>query len=167
MANQYPKMIFEAEDVLQEGMARMIMNVRSGKFLGKSSIHSYLYSICKNICFKQYAGETFVTFDESTPDLAEENNSEYFDLLQLILTAKQKLDEKCLEIIDLRFRLTDLIERSNSKAKLMEFEQIAQLIEIKADNARQRFSRCLEKFISILKNTPGLENKLIHRNHGN
>lgn len=46
MANQYPNMIFEADDVLQEGMTRVIMNVRSGKFLGKSSIHSYLFSVC-------------------------------------------------------------------------------------------------------------------------
>jgi len=160
MANQYPNMIFEADDVLQEGMTRMIMNVRSGKFQRKSSIHSFLYSICRNICFKQYAGVTTVSMSDWVPELADVKDSDYFDLLHLVFEAKDQLDEKCVEIIDLRFRLKDKQASASKDSKLMDFEHIAGLIGIKADNARQRFSRCLEKLISIVKNVPGMDDLL-------
>ena len=107
MANQYPNMIFEADDVHQEGMTRMIMNVRSGKFLGKSSIHSYLYSICRNICLKQYTGATNVSVNDWILEPSEVNESDYFDLLQMIIDAKGILDENCVDIIDLRLHLED------------------------------------------------------------
>ena len=167
MANQYPNMIFEAEDVLQEGMTRMIMNVRSGKFQGKSSLHSYLYSICRNICFKQYAGVSTVSMDDWVPEFAEVNDSDYFDLLQMVFKAKDRLDEKCAEIIDLRFRLKDKQASTSADSKLMDFEQIAELIGIKADNARQRFSRCLEKLISAVKNASGIDDLITSGSYGN
>ena len=160
MVNQYPNMIFEVEDVLQEGMTRMIINVRSGKFQGKSSIHSYLYSICRNICFKQYRGLTMVSMNDWVPELADVKDSDHFDLLHFVFEAKDKLDEKCVEIIDLRFRLKDKQASASTDSKLMDFEQIAGLIGIKVDNARQRFSRCLEKLISTVKNAPGLDDLL-------
>ncbi len=166
MANQYPNMIFEVEDVLQEGMTRMIMNVRSGKFLGKSSIHSYLYSICRNICFKQYAGAITVSMNDGVPELADVKDSDYFHLLHLVFEAKDKLDEKCVEIIDLRFRLKDKQASASAGSKLMDFEHIAGLIGIKADNARQRFSRCLEKLISTVKNAPGIDDLLTSGSYG-
>lgn len=37
----------DAEDVFQEGLADLIINVRKGRFQMKSSIHTYLISICK------------------------------------------------------------------------------------------------------------------------
>jgi RNA polymerase sigma factor (sigma-70 family) len=167
MANQYPNMIFEVEDVLQEGMTRMIMNVRSGKFQGKSSIHSYLYSICRNICFKQYASVTTVSMNDWVPELADVKDSDYFDLLHLVFEAKDQLDEKCVEIIDLRFRLKDKQASASTDSKLMDFEHIAGLIGIKADNARQRFSRCLEKLISTVKNAPGMDDLLTSGRYAN
>jgi len=167
MANQYPNMIFEADDVLQEGMTRVIMNVRSGKFLGKSSIHSYLFSICRNICFKQHSGVANISMNDSIPEPAEVSDSNYFDLLQLIFDAKEKMDEKCVEIIDLRFRIKDKQASTSTEGKLMDFEQIAALIGIKADNARQRFSRCLEKLISTVKNAPGLDDLLTSGRYAN
>lgn len=167
MANQYPNMIFEAEDVLQEGMTRIIMNIRSGKFQGKSSIHSYLYGICRNICFKQFDGVTTVSMNNWVPELADVNDSDYFDLLQVVIDAKGKLDEKCVEIINLRFRLKDKQASTSANSKLMDFEHIAELIGIKADNARQRFSRCLEKLIYAVKNAPGIDDLLTSGSYGN
>jgi len=167
MTSHYPNMIFEAEDVLQEGMTRMIMNVRSGKFQGRSSVHSYLYSICRNICFKQYAAVTTISMNDWVPELAEVNDSNYFDLLQLVFETKDRLDEKCVEIIDLRFRFKDKQASTSADSKLMDFEQIALLIGIKGDNARQRFSRCLEKLISAVKNAPGIDDLLTSGSYGN
>ena len=167
MANLYPNMIFEAEDVLQEGMTRMIMNVRSGKFQGKSSIHSYLYSICRNICFKQYTRETNVSMNDWIPEPSGVNESDYYDLLQMVIDTKGKLDEKCIEIIDMRFQLKDKQASASTDSKLMDFEHIAGLIGIKADNARQRFSRCLEKLISIVKNVPGMDDLLTSGRYAN
>ena len=44
----------EAEDVLYEGLSVFIMNVRSRKFLGESSINTYITGICKRIWFKKF-----------------------------------------------------------------------------------------------------------------
>ena len=44
----------DAEDVLYEGLSIFIMNARSGKFKGESSINTYLVAICKRIWFKKF-----------------------------------------------------------------------------------------------------------------
>ena len=45
MVNQYSNTILDADDVIQEGLIRTIMNIRDKKFKGANSIHTYLYSI--------------------------------------------------------------------------------------------------------------------------
>lgn len=44
----------EAEEVFQEGMIGFYENILLGKYQQKSSISSYLFSICKFIWFKQF-----------------------------------------------------------------------------------------------------------------
>lgn len=43
----------DAEDVFQEGLRRMIVNIRSGLFEGRSSLKTYHYRICRNLWVSQ------------------------------------------------------------------------------------------------------------------
>ena len=104
MTNQYQNMILEAGDVLQEGMTRALINVRTGKFNKQSSFHTYLYGICKNICLKET--ERTKKFEEFEKQPINETNDEnYFDMLKTVLKVKNRMEDKSLEIINMRFNL--------------------------------------------------------------
>jgi RNA polymerase sigma factor (sigma-70 family) len=146
MTNQYQNMLLEAGDVLQEGMTRALINVRAGKFNKQSSFHTYLYGICKNICLKET--ERTKKIEEVENQLINETNDEnYFDLLKTVLKVKNRLEDKCLEIINMRFNLDRNETGLEGTQKLLPFDQIAEKLGLEADNARQRFSRCLKKLI--------------------
>ncbi|MFH1025878.1 MAG: sigma-70 family RNA polymerase sigma factor, partial [Nitrospirota bacterium] len=192
MVNRFPHSILEAEDVIQEGITRLMMNVREGKFSGKSSVHTYLYSICRNICLKEnerlmrdkrtveedYYARNPLGIEVSGNETAEEEA--YFDQIKLVMEAKKQIGEKCIEIIDARFGLRDTgyspslsgegaggrgrfgirdteSEIRNAKRemqnRLIPFEEIAERLEISPENARQRFKRCLDKLIRIVRHS--------------
>jgi RNA polymerase sigma factor (sigma-70 family) len=146
MTNQFKNIMLEAGDVLQEGMTRALINVRAGKFNKQSSFHTYLYGICKNICLKET--ERIKKFEEIVNQIKYEAYDEnYFDLLKTVLSVKNRMDEKCLEIIDMRFNLDKNKTGIEGSQKLIPFDQIAENLGLEANNARQRFSRCLKKLI--------------------
>lgn len=95
----------DAEDIFQEGLAAMILNVRKGSFKGDSSIHTYLYAICKGMWFKRF--KKYVrdkdykkSLDEPTTDfdtpfvkvIGEEQK-------QLLGKLFDKLRAKCKEVL--------------------------------------------------------------------
>ncbi len=148
---QFPSIILETEDVIQEGLTRMILNIRGGKFLGRSSIHTYFYRICKNICLKesQNSIKAWETADEerrtgdawTNSEGVDEEQEREFDQLKRVLEAKGKLEAKCVEIIDMRFGI------GTKGKKQLSFEEVAEHLGLSYDNARQRFKRCLDKLI--------------------
>jgi RNA polymerase sigma factor (sigma-70 family) len=143
MVSNFKKLSLDPSDVFQEGLTRAIMNVRDGKFKGDSSFATYLYGICRNICLKEYQQNRELRL-HSDGHLAEEMVQDDYELLQLILKEKDRLDEKCRKIIDLRFGITG----SESGTR---FESIADELGIKADNARQRYGRCFAKLLEMLR----------------
>lgn len=146
MTNQFPNMTIEADDVMQEGITRALMNIRAGKFNEQSSIHTYLYGICKNICLKET--ERTKKFEEFENQLINETNDEnYFELLKTVLKVKNGMEDKCLEIINMRFNMDKNEIGIEGSQKLLPFDQIAENLGLESDNARQRFSRCLKKLI--------------------
>ncbi len=156
MVNQYSNMVLDADDVIQEGLTRTIMNVRDGKVKGTSSIHTYLYSVCKNICLKEFQKSKMFYPANAGLDLIDEQQNDHYDLLQAIIKIKGQLEQKCIEIIDLRFSLHSVARPENDSphseiSAMMPFEEIAVAIDILPDNARQRFKRCLEKLIVAVK----------------
>jgi len=162
MVNQYSNIILEADDVVQEGLTRAIMNIRDKKFKGASSIHTYLYSICKNICLKECQKLKVFYPATTTIDLSDEPQEDYYDLLQSVLKIKERMEQMCIEIIDLRFslnpKLTSEHDHLNKKAQtMMPFEDIAKKLDILPDNARQRFKRCLEKLIDAVNKDKQIE----------
>ena len=155
MVNQYSYMILDVDDVIQEGLTRTIMNIRNKKFKGASSIHTYIYSICKNICLKEYQKSKIFYRVSPGTDLIDEPQEDYFELIKSVLTIKEQLEQRCIEIIDLRFSIQsgltpDKDSISKGTNNMMPFEEIALRLDILPDNARQRFKRCLEKLIAAV-----------------
>ena len=141
MANQFKIRHLESEDIFQEGLTRAVMNIRAGLFKGESSFYSYLYGICRNICLKEYSRNTKIVPLDGQPEMVNLDDNR-FDLLQRLLELRESLDPPCRQIIDLRFCQTDV---EASPDKCLSFEKIAERLQIRADNARKRFERCLER----------------------
>ena len=160
MVANYPALILEAEDVLQEGLVRTITNIKAGKFNSLSSVHTYLYSICRYICLKEYHKTKQLDLSEIQESIEHQKDDSYYELLNIVTEMKKKLEPGCAEIIDLRFRLyenSNIYERTH---KLMDFETIAVKLGIKPDNARQRFTRCLAKLISAVHQLKSIDEYL-------
>lgn len=133
--------LLDPDDVFQEGLTRLIMNVKAGKFESKSSISSYLNGICRNICLKTLAKNKEIAQD-LTDVIQEEETDNYYENLATINEVKKEIGDKCQKIIDLRFRQAPGI---STEKKLTGFEEIAKTLGLETNNARQRFKRCLDK----------------------
>ena len=143
------------DDIFQEGLTRAIINIKAAKFEGRSSFLTYLSGICKNICFKELSNYKYTSSDVEV--LPEENeNQANFELIKFVLQVKDSLDRKCIEIINYRFGLNENqnIFIEEKKSGNIRFEEIAEKLGIKADNARQRFKRCIEKLQENIYNHP-------------
>jgi len=160
MVINYPNLILEAEDVLQEGLVRAITNIRSGKFNSLSSVHTYLYSICRYICLKEYHKTKQLDLSEMQEFIEYQKEDSYYELLNIVTEMKKKLEPGCAEIIDLRFRLHENSNIDERTHKLMDFETIAVKLGINPDNARQRFTRCLAKLISAVHQLKSIDEYL-------
>jgi RNA polymerase sigma factor (sigma-70 family) len=146
MVNGFKYISIEPEDVFQESLTRAIINVKRGVFKGGSTFSTYLYGISRNICLKDYEKNSNLrVVRDSEEKLAEETDDDYFDNLQKVLEAKKRLDEKCVEIIDLRFGIS-----KEGSEDMKRFDAIAGMLGITADNARQRFGRCLSKLKKLI-----------------
>jgi len=183
MVMKFPHIILDTEDVMQEGLSRMILNIREGKFSGKSSVHTYLYSICRNICLKENErvsrDKRVVEEDEyirnqegGVFDIGGAEEDDYSEKVKLVVEAKRKLGEPCVEVIDARFGIRDSGSGigdggpwegdkgngSSHPSKLISFEIVAEQLGISHDNARQRFKRCLEKLIGMVRDSQSILN---------
>ncbi len=143
MVRNFKNLNLDAKDVFQDGLTRAMMNIRNGRFKGESLFSTYLYGICRNICLKEYNKNKDVHLIE-LENVSAGDYVDDFELLQIIIREKDKLDEKCRKIIDLRFGIGE----SGSGGR---FESIAEVLGIKADNARQRYGRCFARLLEMLQ----------------
>jgi len=141
MVKEYRIRHLEPQDVFQEGLTRAVVSIRGDRFKGESSFYSFLYGICRNICLKEYSKKS--RYGEM-PDQVESESSgnERYELLNRVLVLRERLDRPCREIIDLRFCLA---QGSGQQDKCVEFEKIAEVLDVRADNARKRFQRCMDR----------------------
>lgn len=147
MVNNFKYINLEPEDVFQEGLTRAVINIRRGSFNGNSLFSTYLYGICRNLCLKEYNRSKLLTTNE-IGDIKEEVQDDYFDSIQLMLKLKEKLDNNCKTIIDLRFGI------GNTDNSITRFETIAKKLRISVDNTRQRFRRCMLRLKKLVTNNP-------------
>jgi len=139
MVGQFRLRHLQADDIFQEGLTRAFINIQNGSFKGGSTFYVYLYGICRNICLKE-SGKSFASeVSDQVPDYEDEMQ---FEIMNRLLVLRSKLETACREIIDLRF-----CQENSAKPedKCMSFDDIAKRLGIQADNARQRFKRCLAR----------------------
>jgi RNA polymerase sigma factor (sigma-70 family) len=138
----------DAEDIFQDGLVAASRNVMEGRFKGDSTFYTYLTSICRNVCYKQLERAGKFRPANLKMEISEEPVTDCEDLIYRLTLLKDKMDEKCRQIIELRFGLKNGITGMNNIANSgsnVRFEEIATVLKIEPDNARQRFKRCLEK----------------------
>jgi len=152
MVRTFRNISLNPDDIFQEGLTRAIMNIRHGKFEGRSSFYTYLTGICRNICLKEL--RVTKEYELKEQHLHDGDDEMDYDMIKLVLHIKDKLDQKCKEIINLRFRLKASNDSKPESNKNMQFEEIAVLLGIQPANARQRFKRCLEKLSDFVTSNP-------------
>jgi RNA polymerase sigma factor (sigma-70 family) len=136
----------DAEDILLEGITALILSIRKGNFRGESSIHTYLYAICKGAWFKKfkkYAKEqeykrslVVVEEDANTPEISMMN----LEQKQLLLTLFDELKEKCKEVLYLwasAYNMNEIAE---------------QLSYNNAQVAMNKKNRCLKQLHELIGN---------------
>jgi len=141
--------VLQPEDIFQEGLTRAVVNIQNGKFRGESSFYTYLNSVCRNVCLKELEKQRP---SELNSNVEVEDESENFELLQALLKVLKRLDDKCRDIIQLRFNLENQNDVNNNEDlnKTIPFEEVAEKLNLTPDNARQRFKRCLGKLREIV-----------------
>jgi len=149
----FHNMQLDVDDIYQDGFTIAIMNISNGKFRGESSFSTYLNSICRNICLKRLTDRSNLVYEDGHDQMEEtENHMVITKLLEL----RSRLDEKCREIIDLRFTLGGKINEKTPN-KCLSFDEIGEHLDITTDNARQRFKRCLDGFRKMVLESKELQ----------
>ena len=145
----------DAEDVFQDGICQLVMNIRQGKFRGKSSIRTYFITICKNLWYTKFARtvkyekiiQTIVKQEElvKSPDLVlinRENSEQLDQVLELI-------GEKCKRVLGLW-----LLNYS--------MKEITKIVGYKSDGmTRKKKHECMKGLTAMLKSRPELVKKLL------
>jgi len=153
LVSQFGRIKLDAEDVFQEGLTRAVVNIRNNKFKGDSSFHSYFYAICRNICLKEINKAGIETSADNLPDIDTEEETRW-DMIQLALELRHRLDVQCRDIIDLRFNLQ---RKYQGNERLTPFDYIAEQLNIQTDNARQRFRRCMSRLTELFHSDPSFK----------
>jgi RNA polymerase sigma factor (sigma-70 family) len=144
----------DAEDILLEGITALILSVRKGNFRGESSIHTYLYAICKGAWFKRfkkYAKEqdykrnlAIVEEDAHTPEISLMQQEQK----QMLLKLFDVLKEKCKEVLYLW-------------ASAYSMNEIAeQLSYNNSQVAMNKKNRCLKQLHEMIRNDKKVQSLL-------
>ncbi|MEI6059997.1 MAG: sigma-70 family RNA polymerase sigma factor [Bacteroidota bacterium] len=155
MVYGFHSLVLDAEDIFQDGLIAAMRNVSENRFNGNSTFNTYLTSICRNICFKQMdlAKKMQAASSHKQDEIQTEINEE--ELIERLTLIKDKMDDKCKQIIDLRFGVANanpLLNALPNSESNVRFDEIALVLQIEPDNARQRFKRCLEKLRETVMN---------------
>ncbi len=93
----------DAQDIFQIGVVVLYEKIKAGDFNEKSSVKTYLYSICRNQWLKQVRNKpSFISIIETEHGIPIEITDEQGDLTiaQNVLTKQlAKLDERCRKIL--------------------------------------------------------------------
>jgi len=144
----------DAEDVLQEGLRRMIVNVRNGEFNEKSTIKTYLFSICRNIWIgrlrrihKWQEIQTILTSPSTLSTAQQVEEKDRSELLQKALGNISKQCQSVLTLWTLGYSMKEIAQQTGYK---------------NAQVAKKKKHICLEKLIISVKNRPALLQELMN-----
>jgi RNA polymerase sigma factor (sigma-70 family) len=144
----------DAEDVFQEGLTALLLNIRKEQFKGDSSIHTYLYAICKGIWYKRFQKEIrerekrdqlqVTEVDVATPEIS------------MLNTEQKGWFQKIFEL--LREGCKDVLMMWASSFSMQEIA--AQLNFSNAQVAMNKKSKCLKQLHQLLADRPDLQQLL-------
>lgn len=144
----------DAKDVFQDGLSHLIVNIRAGKFQGKSSLKTYLFRICTNIWNNKFRrSQKLKSIKEELPIAEElEDSPEEMLLYQeqevLLAAVLSQIGKSCKKVLG-------LWSLSYSMA------EIAREMEYKSEGmARKKKYTCFKKLMSLLKDRPDLMEQL-------
>lgn len=136
----------DAEDLLHEGVAVVIMNIRSGKFEGKSSIYSYLFSICKQMQSKvirrDVSKENWEHYKANQLESAQGPDVRMIksDMMEYVENTLAKLGAKCQQVLklwSLNYSMTEIAK---------------ELSYANAQVAMNKKNSCMKSLSAIVKN---------------
>ena len=155
----------DARDVMHAGFAEFEKNIRLRKFDGRSSLDTYLISICKNIWFKK-ARRKSQDLKLKEKLIAEKPTVAYDVVTDLERSQKIDMEQRRKEI------LHELIARLGAKCQqylryyMLDFSatEIAEAMELKNDNqARKSTFQCRKRLRELIESDPELEQFLKNR----
>ena len=141
----------DGQDLFHEGIIVVDRNIREGKFKEESSIHGYLFSICRFLWMNQIRKQSKMSYteDNSRLDSIEETTPE-----SILFSEEQKsvlrnlinqLGERCQKIMEL-WKLSYSMEEI---AKELNFSSAAM--------ARKNKYRCHKSLMEIIEKNPDLK----------
>jgi len=144
----------DAEDVLQEGLHRMIVNIRNGEFNQKSTVKTYLFSICRNIWIGRLRRankwreiqKLLSTSSVYSPSIELENQQRS----ELIAKALKGVNQGCRNVLTLwafGYSMREIARKSGYK---------------NAEMAKKKKHLCMKKLIISVKNRPELLQELMN-----
>lgn len=145
--------LHEAQDVFQLGICEFLTNIRLGKFQGRSSLRTYLTRICSFIWYSEYRKKQR---RRDTADQFEQEETLDDPLLflwddelgQVLDTALGELSENCQSVLRLW-------------AQGFSYKEILPSISAETEGtARKQKHDCQQKLIAVLKQRPGLWDRL-------
>ncbi|NET31066.1 MAG: RNA polymerase sigma factor [Cyanothece sp. SIO1E1] len=145
----------DAEDIFQEGIIRMVISIQKGKFEGKSTVRTYLTTICKNLWFTQYSRSSrYAEIVEQIP--AEEEFELGPDELLLLKERSEGLQnmlsqvgEKCKKILSLwalHYSMREITQEVGYKSEGM---------------TRKKKHQCFKALMTKIRETPDLIKELL------
>ena len=142
--------VADAEDVFQDGIRALILSIRKNTFRAETSIEGYLFSVCRNLWFKQFNKETRYTelnestrkeeADFQTPE-AHFVKEERKEVLQQLLASLGDTCKKVLELWKLSYSMKEIAAAIGYGSEGM---------------ARKKKHQCMQRLVKAVQDMPGV-----------
>jgi len=143
----------DGKDLFHDGIIVADRNIRNMKFRGDSSLHYYIYSICKYLWLNRIKKNKRVLYPGK--DLKEEIGKRNPETIYMDNELKENLSE-ALDLLGDRCKKILELWKLNYSMK-----EIAEKLDIKSEGmARKLKHQCYQKLLKLVEENPGLRKNL-------
>lgn len=130
----------DAIDIFQDGLLVLNNSLSKGTFKGKSAISTYLFSICKNLWFREFNRKSKAASHQPEIILEMQDHSNYLINIEIVSVMMNDLTETCRRI------LTEFYFNNRSMAELKDMFNVNSI-----QAAKNKKWRCLTHLERIFK----------------
>ena len=130
----------DAVDVFQDGLVILDYNLRNSTFRNESSLNTYIFSICKNLWFKEYNRKQKETLLQSELILETREHFDYLINVEIVTLLMNELQDDCRKI---------LVEYYYNNRSMAELKDMFNVNSIQA--AKNKKWRCLTYLERLFK----------------